>query len=130
MATASDGVTRGRAFTVSEDEAKPTYSPPLEYTSRVRVLGVVLILAVVLQTTTSELGVGDTGMKRSKLLLVVCSVGLAGVLAYLAGAQQSITYTPISLSVTSTGSGGIPHGWILWSNGDVTKVDLPSTIGR
>ena len=72
-------------------------------------------------------------MKRSKLLLVVCSAGLVGMLAYLAGAQQSITYTPISLSVAnqpgSNGFGPI-HGWILWSNGDVTKVDLPSTIER
>ena len=69
-------------------------------------------------------------MKRSKLLLVVCSVGLAGVLAYLAGAQQSITYTPISLSVVSRegGTGGrwLVNGWILWSDGSVTKVDLPS----
>ncbi len=72
-------------------------------------------------------------MKRSKLLLVVCSVGLAGVLAYLAGAQQSITYRPINLSVVNqTDSMGFSaqHGWILWSNGSVTKVDLPSTIGR
>lgn len=72
-------------------------------------------------------------MKRSKLLLVVCSVGLAGVLAYLAGAQQSITYTPINLSVANQpGSNGFgpTNGWILWSDGSVTKVDLPSTIRR
>ena len=67
-------------------------------------------------------------MKRSKLLLVICSVGLAGLLAYLAGAQQSITYTPISLSVVSqvnSDGAGPVHGWILWSNGDVTKANLP-----
>ena len=72
-------------------------------------------------------------MKRSKSLLVVCSIGLAGVLAYLAGAQQPISCTPINLSVANQpGSSGFgpTHGWILWSNGDVTKVDLPSTIGR
>lgn len=72
-------------------------------------------------------------MKRSKVLLVVCSVGLAGALAYLAGAQQPIRHTPISLSVVSqTNSNGVGpvHGWILWSDGGVTKVDLPSTIQR
>lgn len=69
-------------------------------------------------------------MKRSKLLLVVCSVALAGMLAYLAGAQQPLSHNPISLSVVSEqGSGGIGvHGWILWSDGSVTKVDLPSKI--
>jgi len=69
-------------------------------------------------------------MKRSKLLLVVCSFGLAGAMAYLAGAQQPIRHTPISLSVVSPeGSvGGGVHGWILWSDGSVTKVDLPAKI--
>ena len=69
-------------------------------------------------------------MKRSNLLLVVCSIGLAGALAYLAGAQQPLSHNPISLSVVSPdGSvGGEVHGWILWSDGSVTKVDLPSKI--
>lgn len=72
-------------------------------------------------------------MKRSKLLLVVCSLGMAGALAYLAGAQQPIRHTPISLSVVShfnSNGFGSTNGWILWSDGSVTKVDLPSTIQR
>ncbi len=70
--------------------------------------------------------------KRSNSLLVVYSIGLAGALAYLAGAQQPLSHNPISLSVVSPeGSvGGGVHGWILCSDGSVTKVDLPATIGR
>ncbi len=62
-------------------------------------------------------------MKRSKLLLVVCSVGLAGVLAYLAGAQQPNRYAPVNLTVVSRegGTGGmwVVKGWVLWSDGSV-----------
>jgi len=73
-------------------------------------------------------------MKRSKSLLVVCSVGLAGVLAYLASGQQPNppSPTPINLSVVSRegGTGGrwLVNGWILWSDGSVTKVDLTTKI--
>ena len=71
-------------------------------------------------------------MKRSKLMLVVCCVGLAGVLAYLAGAQQPIRNAPVNLTVVSRegGTGGrwLVNGWILWSDGSVTKVDLTTKI--
>ena len=73
-------------------------------------------------------------MKRSKLLLVVCSVGLAGVLAYLASGQQPKppSPTPVSLSVITHVHGVIDnerhtHGFILWSDGTVSRKSLPST---
>ncbi len=72
-------------------------------------------------------------MKRSKLLLV-CSASLIGVLAYLASGQQpkSPSPTPVSLSVITHTHGVIDnerhnHGFILWSDGTVSRKSLPST---
>ncbi len=72
-------------------------------------------------------------MKRSKLLLV-CSVSLVGVLAYLASGQQPKppSPTPVSLAViahTHGHTGSHTHGFILWSDGSVRTENLPSING-
>ncbi len=74
-------------------------------------------------------------MKRSKLLLV-CSVSLLGVLAYLASGQQPkpASPTPVSLAVIAHTHGALnasshTHGFVLWSDGSVRTEDLPSING-
>lgn len=78
-------------------------------------------------------------MNRSKLLLV-CSVGLAGVLAYVvfrgrASAQQPKAPTPVSLAVVTHTHGTLDsvshtHGFILWSDGTVKEKSLPGMSSR
>ena len=73
-------------------------------------------------------------MNRSKLLLV-CSVVLAGVLAYVvfrgqASGQQSTAPTPVSLAVVTHAHGALSsvshtHGFVLWSDGTVKEKSLP-----
>ncbi len=80
-------------------------------------------------------------MKRSKSLMI-CSVVLTGVLAYVVFRGQAIGQqakpslpTPVSLAVVTHTHGALDsvshtHGFILWSDGTVKEKSLPGMSSR